>query len=160
MTGNTAIGLLRHDLQYRKNRIDESIELMGPGDGYNLAAFDDRDTVIAYFAVVGELLELYEEKLFELEFLHSKYRDGSIVNKIGAQTISQYFDEHNIWSSELSETVRRTIKFRNKLIHDTPNMVLQTELDTLESKIQLSELALDGLEELLRESQDENNRIV
>lgn len=155
----TAIGLLRHDLQYRRNKIRESLEEHEPLVGNPLSYFDDRDTVVAYFAVANELVKLYQELLFQLKFIQEDYR-GSVTGNMGAKTISDILNAHDVLDDQLKTDCKDVIEFRRRLVHETPQAILDVSLEELSDMIEASERAIDGLQTLIIDLQDDSSVVL
>lgn len=155
-------GFLKHDFEWRAERLKETIEEQGGlhtlqlADGGeieyedSISYMDETDTEVAFFSIAKELITHLEEILFEQIFIEEEYRDGTILNYIGDNR-RDVFHRFDILSDELKADIQLTVDFRNDLVHRLGSTQRNTTISELSDAVNAALGAVDGLENEIRE---------
>lgn len=157
-----SFAILKHDLQYRLNRLREEIDDLDDNDHLMVLVDEpeehekprtaevmhESDTVIGYFIIADEALKLLERELFEEKLVKEEFRDETIVNEFGDESRINTMKHFDLFG-EYQSDVETTHEFRNDLAHNASRILSNTSISKLESKLESSWNAVNGLEDIV-----------
>jgi RNA-binding protein YhbY len=145
---------LKDDFIRRSNEIQKSIQ-----DSGDIRDFlrENQDTIVILFAIANELLteqrdQLLTQELISNHIINDKSKDEKkLIDNLSEKQKDELIRHYNLVDDDnnVAEDIKKTIDYRNRVIHDPQKRYRIQDLDTLSERINTARDAIGGITEYI-----------